>query len=99
MTATSAFANTFRRPTAATRNRHITTAIIMALYALLVLSAVWLTVVQPEPPRLSAQTPRSVTPHLGAAASMSITSAPSGPSREPASQREQPAWPDTPEFD
>lgn len=72
MTATSAFASTVRRRTTVTRNRHITTAIVVALYALLVVSAVWLAVVQPEPPRLPAQTPRSAAastaPHLGAAA-------------------------------
>lgn len=71
MTATSAFANTVRRPTTATRNRHITTAIIMALYALLVLSAVWLAVVQPQPPRLPVQRPPAAgAPQLGAAVSM-----------------------------
>lgn len=62
MTATFAFANTVRRPTTATRSRHITTAILMALYALLVLSGVWLAVVQPPP--------AAAAPQLGAAVSM-----------------------------
>lgn len=71
MTATFAFANTVRRPTTATRSRHITTAILMALYALLVLSGVWLAVVQPQPPTLPAQPPpAAAAPQLGAAVSM-----------------------------
>lgn len=71
MTATFAFANTVRRPTTATRSRHITTAILMALYALLVLSGVWLAVVQPPPPTLPAQPPpAAAAPQLGAAVSM-----------------------------
>jgi hypothetical protein len=71
VTATSASINTVRRPTTATRSRHITTAILMALYALLVLSAVWLAVDQPQPPRLPAQPPpATAAPQLGAAVSM-----------------------------